>query len=838
MIDDTCDVWERFIELCMVVLLAFMPLCFGVVHAWSEQIVFGLVAVISIATLIRLTIMPRRGLYGSWIYLALILMLLFVALQLFRFPADLLQGLSPHTVDVKQRYLADLPHADTLLSRMSLSFYPQGTVHDLRLVWTVAVIVFAVLNIYRKPVLIKHLLTIIALIGGGMALLAIAQIVTRTDKIYWIIPSTHPLADAGPFVNHSHFSQFMNLSVGAALARILVELHERFFQRKDTSVPEVMDYLRSSRAFYLWLLVAIVILGMISIFLSMSRGGMISILIAGSFTTLIMTLQKGSKCRGQLMVIMALVAFICVLYIGFDAVYDRLASLGDIDQAEGGRWQIIQDIASAWKRFPVFGTGLGTHKVVYPMFDRSTIPALAAYADNEYAQTLEETGLIGFTLLVIIILCIWIAYFKTIFHISHPIQTASYGLGYGLLAIMIHSFSDFGQHLPANAILTAIFGSLLIILARPSNFQVVDRMNLNTISLKPKHLSMGTSSLLIFGGIWIWVLLGANSARIAEAHWRAVMKIEQTLMKNDWQGTDKQYVDLLTHAGTAVEAQPHDIHYNHWLNVYRWRAISRNIDPNTKGIILLPETLEYTRQIISELYKARVLCPTFGQTLCVIGELEQTVFADPNGIDHIRQGYELAPCDPVTCYTAGMVDAEQGDKEAAQAKFARAIQLDSNLYEDIALFCIYSIKDPKMALTLSQNNIGRLNLLATILAEIPQESDLLNEIRTQIIKKLEQKCTEEDVSSANTFASLARLQSRNGDIDAAIANYKEALIRNYSNIYWHLELAKLLGQQGQFQMAIHQAKICLRLQRDFDPAKRLIMDLSVKPEAMATTVGE
>ena len=63
---------------------------------------------------------------------------------------------------------------------------------------------------------------------------------------------------------------------------------------------------------------------------------------------------------------MALGAFICVLYIGFDAVYDRLASLREL-HAYKGRWQILKDLSVSFRRFPVLGTGLGTHEVVYPL---------------------------------------------------------------------------------------------------------------------------------------------------------------------------------------------------------------------------------------------------------------------------------------------------------------------------------------------------------------------------------------------------------------------------------------------------------------------------------------
>lgn len=824
------DILMRFIEIGMGVLLFFMPFAFGISNAWSEEIVFLLVATLSILCVVRWIMNPQAQFKGSWLYIPILLVLLLVAFQLLVLPSSFIKAISPHTVAIKTQYLSDLANADTLLGRMCLTFYPHGTLHDLRVLWTVAALFVIVLNTYHRSAQIKRLLTTIAAAGGGVAILAILQIISRTNQIYWMYPIRHAIADAGPFVNHSHFSQFMNLSIGAALARLLVDLQENLLSRKHITIEDLSEYFRSPYAKIFWLLIGAFVLGMAAIFLSMSRGGMITFLIAGSFTVVMITLKQRSQSHGKIIAILALLAFVCILYIGFDAVYDRLGSLHDMDKGEGGRWQIIKDITSAWTRFPLFGTGLGTHMVVYPMFDRSTIPALASHAENEYAQTMEETGILGFILLLTWIIGIWIAYTKGIRKICRPIQMATFGLGMGFLAINLHSFSDFGQHLPAISSLTAITGALLIVLSRISGANdhstTVPQYNHTT------RLSLGIPALVILMAIWTSILISADHARIGEMHWIAASASEAFLEKNQWQGGDEQFIDLVSRAGQAAEAQPNNIHYQHWLNTYRWRMISRTVDPNTGGIILLPETLEFTKQIINELHQARPLCPTYGPILCVAGQLEQIIFNDPLGFKHIEMGYELAPCDAVTCYMAGVMDAEQGRIEEAQAKFSRATELNGGLFDDIASFCILSLGDAKLALRLAGENIGRLNQIARILGDFEEEGDLLQNTRKQIMSILLVECSKED-ARPYTFVSLARLQWRSGTIEEAMENYEEALIRNYNNVYWRYEYARLLAEQNQLEKAIHEARICLRLRSDYDPAKRLIAKLSVLPAAVS-----
>ena len=328
-------------------------------------------------------------------------------------------------------------------------------------------------------------------------------------------------------------------------------------------------------------------LGAATIFVSLTRGGMVSMLISITFTTLLITSRQSLKGHGWIMVVMALVALICILYIGFDGVYDRMVTLRDFDKVEGGRLQILKDIAIAWTKFPILGTGLGTHAVVYPMFDRSTNTALAAHAENEYAQAAEETGLLGLVSLIIFGIIIGSNYIRNIRNTNLPICSAVYGLGFGLLAILIHSLSDFGQHLPANAILCAIFCALLLALARWHGLPARENTAKPVLSVARasspwKHGQDGRATgmavllpclrvIVLLGvfAIWLWAFTGANNARIAEAHWEEVLTQEKRLKDRDWKGTNAEYAFLISHATAALEYQPDNIIYRHWLNVYR-----------------------------------------------------------------------------------------------------------------------------------------------------------------------------------------------------------------------------------------------------------------------------
>lgn len=832
---------DRIVEALLIALLAFGPLALGVVHAWSEQVVITLAALIALVFVLKLSLCRDITLVWSWTYIPVAVFALVAVLQLVPLPSSVVQIISPNTASLRRELLGDLPNAAEVLSSMTLSFYPHATQRDLRLVLAVAVVFFVVVNVYRDPVRIKRLLIAVTAIGGGIALLALAQVLAGNGRIYWVVPTYGRVANSGPFINHSHYGQFMNLSIGAALGLLFVLLHEAFTGRLVTPA-RVAEYLGSPAGKIVKILLAMMTLAAATVFISLTRGGMIGMLIAASFTTMMLGWRQSIKGRGWILVLLAVGAFICVLWIGFDQVYDRLATLREFNEAEGGRWQIVKNIALAWTKFPAFGVGLGTHEVVYPMFDRSTVAALAMHAENEYAQAAEETGLIGFLALALFGTCVWIGYSRSIRVASLPICSAAYGLGFGLLAILIHSLSDFGQHLPANAVLSAVCCGLLIALSHAGR-AMHTACEPHRSGVRATPCFWRPVALLIVVCASVWAILGADSARVARAHWDKVLAAEKHLEAAEWWVPQEAYEYLFTHATAAAEAEPGNIHYQHWLGVYKWLSLTPYSDPNTGQ--LPPEVLPWLRQIVDQAHQARPLCPTFGPIYGFIGQIEHFLLGDPNGAERIRKGYRLAPGDAAACFAAARIDAEAGRAGEAFEKLARAVQLDGNYFQRAVHLCTSDLNRGDLALQLAGDNAGRLAYVGTLLASLGSASQpsamaddpaagsddhrqLADQAQTRVFEQLRRRCAEPD-APASAHASLANLYRQRGDLEAAIGHYQRAVRLDYDQVSWHYALAQLLAQADRADDAIHQARICLRLRPDHTLATRLIEQLSDRP---------
>lgn len=828
----TTNTWERYvswldraIEVTVVVLLAFMPLAFGVVHAWSEEIVLLLTALVSVLFALRSW---GAGCIWSWIYVPILLFLALVTIQLIPLSTDVVRAVSPHTVELRKELLGDLPNSGQILTKMKLSLYPYATWRGLRLALVLATVFTVILNVFRSPNQIRRLLVSICVIGGAVVSLALAQDLLGNGKIYWFAEVPNGYALSGPFVNHSHYGQFVNLAIGAALGMLLLKVHEVFYRRELT--PTVVgDYLGSSQAKTLWLFILLVVLGTASIVASLSRGGILSMLVASVLTTLLLGYQKRMlKGRGWFMALMALGSFVCVVYIGFDAIVDRLVTLTDMRTAQGGRWEMIQNTWAAWRQFPFLGSGLGTYEVVYPFYDSAGTSALATHAENEYVQMAAETGMIGLLTVLSFLGIVSYQYLSCLRKENVSQCMIVYGLGYGLVAVAVHSFTDFGQHLPANAVLSTLFCALVLTIARDRNGDRAPVITIRPTGVRTLVTSVGVIVLCLG---WGTVLRDANRARQAEGHWKQAMSLKAHLMDTQWQGSDDEFVKLLTHTAAASDLQPSNIHYRHWLNVFRWRTISRLQDSRTGDTLLLPETVALADKIVSEMHAGRPLCPTFGATYCVAGQIEKWVLDRPLGTLHIRTGVRLAPCDPTAQLSAGMLECEAGNLDQAFSHFERAIALNGELYDEIAQICVLSLNRPDMALKLAEESTGRLNTLVHLLTDDDENHGLVEQVRIRIRELLQDRCKQPD-APASVYASLAYIYVGEGLVEEAVEYYRRALALEYGSVRWHYHLARTLAELGAVSDAIHEARICLRLRPNYAQAQQLIEDLSIRSDAI------
>ena len=107
---------------------------------------------------------------------------------------------------------------------------------------------------------------------------------------------------------------------------------------------------------------------------------------------------------------------------------------------------------SAWKIIktaPVIGTGIGTYYIVFPPFRHIHARDPGYFAHNEYIQFWLETGIVGLSLIIMIIIAIFKLFLCVFRHPDLKIQDRLEitGLMAGLISIALQSFFEFHFHI-------------------------------------------------------------------------------------------------------------------------------------------------------------------------------------------------------------------------------------------------------------------------------------------------------------------------------------------------------------------------------------------------------
>src|SRR4051794_10933356 len=99
--------WDWAFVFLLAALLLFMPFAFGAVEAWSELLVLGGGAAISLCLLARLFFDREFRLARTWLYIPLVLLLLLMLFQAIPLPASILRQLGPWIIETKERLLGE-----------------------------------------------------------------------------------------------------------------------------------------------------------------------------------------------------------------------------------------------------------------------------------------------------------------------------------------------------------------------------------------------------------------------------------------------------------------------------------------------------------------------------------------------------------------------------------------------------------------------------------------------------------------------------------------------------------------------------------------------------------
>ena len=306
---------------------------------------------------------------------------------------------------------------------------------------------------------IRRLLSWIAYMAVGMAILAFAQYAASNGKLLWVY--RHPHVEMGHFVQgtfstKNHFAHLMALGLGPLCLLAIGDAKRR--KSKFSSSGAGTPWLHG-------LAMAGVALLVVATLATQSRGGAVALAVA------ILVIGAGYLRSGTLRLVhvasLAGVLFVAiggVSLLGYEQISGRLDDLvsGKVEKldARSSRRLIWAANVEAWKASPLVGFGAGSHREVYPLFLEESGGKEFTHAESGYMQIASETGTAGLVLLLLTMgscgwwlirgwvgerdperLCLWAA------------------IAPGLVASAVHSIADFVWFIPSLFAVTMVLAA-------------------------------------------------------------------------------------------------------------------------------------------------------------------------------------------------------------------------------------------------------------------------------------------------------------------------------------------------------------------------------------------
>lgn len=448
---------DRLAYLVLLLVVVALPWPWGSVGDAAQG---GALALTGVGLLLSLTAAEgRRWPAGAGFRIAVaawLLWLSWLALSLVPLPQSWLLRLSPPAVAVHDgvRLLGLEP-------RYTLSTEPGATWHyliaSLGLFGLYLLAARSVCDNSRR----KGLLAVMALTAGVQAFYGLGMTLTDTE-IGYLVRKTYGRGWAtGTFVNRNHFAHLLALGAVAALGLLLT-------QRASDEVRDGWRgaFLRFSAWIMspaaVWRVLLLVMLA--AVVLSQSRMGNVALMVALVFAVLLWVLLHNRRRFVPALLLLAsfAVADIWILdnYYGLEKVVERI---DDTELETEQRALALRDLQPLIGQYLLTGSGGGSFQSLFLGVQSPELRGLYDHAHNEYAEFLIEHGLFGlFWLLAMGGLHFRHAVWLLIGRRSGGARALALAGAAALVAVALHSLSDFVLHIPAlRGWLAMLMGALI-----------------------------------------------------------------------------------------------------------------------------------------------------------------------------------------------------------------------------------------------------------------------------------------------------------------------------------------------------------------------------------------
>jgi|WetSurMetagenome_2_1015567.scaffolds.fasta_scaffold00091_46 O-antigen ligase/tetratricopeptide (TPR) repeat protein len=439
---------SKIIFFIFLFILVFSPLAFGTVEPWSLAAMEILAMSAAWAYISQTAKEGGRPLYDTPGITPLFIFICYMLIQVLPMPVEFVKLISPSS------YAAYDGSAGVTgqLTWITISVHPKATLSEFMRFASYAAFYVLTVQLLTKGRYLKRAVVVITLFGAALALFAMCQAVMTNGKIYWFREVATGII-FGPFVNRNHYAGLMSMIIPVAFSLFIALKPVIVYDSLRNRISDLL----SSREVNNHILMGIAAVIMtVSVFLSLSRGGIISLCAAIAFFYLLMLLKKGNKKTAALILLVSFIALLVVGWFGWAPIFSRFQQLQDLNLADAGnldRIELWKNSIAVIKDFPLTGSGFGSLSSVYPGYETEWTEMKVFHSHNDYIQLVAEGGIIALVLAVWFMCAVLYKARKVI-----PGRRDAYSIFLymgslaGIFSILVFSLADFNMHIGSNAL--------------------------------------------------------------------------------------------------------------------------------------------------------------------------------------------------------------------------------------------------------------------------------------------------------------------------------------------------------------------------------------------------
>lgn len=442
---------SRKLEVILALILVGTSLAFGGV----QPIEYSLAEIFIFLTVILfLWNQKRHGRINLNLPVWPLLFVLWVGLQMIPLPQSLVAAVSPahHLAAAGMRAVNSRGDWDTL------SIYPAATLGSfLKLLAYLGAFLLAV-HLFDSGRRRSSLVMALISLGCFEAGYGIIQHLLSWNKIFGVTDPYDLWVAIGTYINRNHFAGVMELTFPFAFASAYYSYQLWSDPRHRVASLQSGGEGDSSIGFRIIFYLFLVVVMVVSVVFSFSRGGILAVSFTLIGLSLLTFLKIRRKSWGLIIVGLATLAVGFSLWIGLGGVLQRFEYMSQSKYLGTSRRSMIwSDTLQLLHANPVLGTGLGTYGEALRPFQTHLVNLHVDHAHNDYLEFASETGLVGFSLLFLPIFYLLgkmiVSFLKDHRRYRSAVLLGCIGSTLGLL---IHSLTDFNLHIPANALIFAV----------------------------------------------------------------------------------------------------------------------------------------------------------------------------------------------------------------------------------------------------------------------------------------------------------------------------------------------------------------------------------------------